>query len=178
MRSHPERGGILTSLLLVLGVLILAAMVAVVAGGIYVARNIHVTSSGGKHGETVNVETPFGSVRVREDDKVDPKRLGVPVYPGAVLREDRHKLASIELDFGSEDKELAVVAGEYTTPDPIETVRAFYRSELPNWVISEERHGEVHFSFSEGGHKRIVALKRRGGLTTIGLASVGAPVAN
>ena len=41
---------------------------------------------GGKHGETVNLETPFGSVRVREDDKVDPKRLGVPVYPGAVLR--------------------------------------------------------------------------------------------
>jgi hypothetical protein len=178
MRSHRERGGVLGSILLILGILCLVAVVAVVAGGLYIARHVHVTASEDKHGGAVSVETPFGSVHVREDSKMDPRRLGVPIYPGAVLREDNHKLASIELNFGSGSKELAVVAGEYTTPDPIDKVREFYRGELPHWMVSEGRRGDVHFSFTEGGYKRMVILQQRDGVTTIGLAAVGAPAAN
>lgn len=177
MRSHPERGGILGSILLVLGILVLITTVAIVAGGLYLARHVHVTASNGKHGN-VTVETPFGSMHVREDSKLDPKRLGVPIYPGAVVSNDGHRLATVELNFGSDDKQFAVVAGEYTTPDPIEKVREFYRSELPHWMVSEEHHGHVQFSFTEGGYKRIVVLKERGGETRIGLASVGSPPTN
>ena len=178
MRSDSERGGILGFLLLMLGILCLVAMVAVVGGGLYFARHVHVTAGQGRHGGDVSVETPFGSVHVREDGRLDPKRLGLPVYPGAVLRDDRHKLASVELNFGSEDKELAVVAGEYTTPDSIDRVRDFYRGELPHWIVSEGHHGDVRFCFTEGGYKRMIVLSRHGGLTHIGLASVGSPAAN
>jgi hypothetical protein len=178
MRSPRERGGVLGSILLILGIFCLVAAVAVVAGGLYIARHVHVTASEGKHGGAVSVETPFGSVQVREDSKMDPKRLGVPIYPGAVLRDDKHNLASVELNFGSENKDLAVVAGEYTTPDPIDKVREFYSGELPHWMVSEGSRGDVHFSFTEGGYKRMVILQSRGGLTRIGLAAVGTPAAN
>lgn len=178
MHSNPERGGVVGTVFLLLGILVLIAMVAVVAGGLYIAHNIRVNAERGRHGEAVSLETPFGSMRVREDSKLDPKQFGVPVYPGAVLREDHHKLASIELNFGSENKELAVVAGEYTTSDPVEKVREFYRGELPHWMVREDHHGAVHFSFTEGGQKKIVAISRRGGLTHIGLAFVGEPGAN
>jgi hypothetical protein len=179
MQSHSQRGGLVAGLLLTLGILALLALVGVVIGGLYVAHHIHVSKSDVARGETVNVDTPFGSMRFRHDAKVDPKRLGVPVYPGAVLNQDRHKLASFEFDFGSDhSKEVSVVAGEYTTSDSLEKVRDFYRAELPHWMFTENRHGAMQFEFNEGGHKKIVALKERNGVTRIGLASVGEPATN
>jgi len=178
MPYHPQRGGVVGSLLLILGILVLATVVTIVAGGIYLARNVHVTASKTQQGKDVTVETPFGSLNVREDARLDPKRLGVPLYPGAVLAQDHHKLAKVELNFGNDGQGLAIVAGEYTTPDSIDKVREFYRAELPHWMVSEGRHGDVHFSFTEGGYKRMVVLKERGGLTCIALVSIGAPAAN
>jgi hypothetical protein len=178
MHRHSEKGGIIGAFLLILGILVLLAMVSVVAGGLYIAHHVRMSKAASSHGQNVDVETPFGSVHVREDGTIDPKRFGVPVYPGAVLREDHHKLANVELDFGSEGKQVTVVAGEYTTPDSIEKVREFYRDELPHWMVSEDRHGGVKFSFTEGGHKRIVVLKHHGGYTSIALVSVGEPAVN
>lgn len=178
MRSHSERGGVIGSLLLILGILVLITMVAVVAGGLYIAHHVRVTASNTRQGEAVSIETPFGSVHVRDDNKLDPKRLGVPIYPGAVIRDDQHKLAKVELNFGNEENSLAIVAGEYSTPDPIEKVREFYRGELPHWMVSEGPRGDVHFSFTEGGYKRMVVLTGRDGFTRIALVSIGQPAAN
>jgi len=179
MHSNSERGGVVGAILLVLGSLVLVVMVALVGAGLYFAHHVHVSTAEGAHGGTVNVETPFGSVHVREDSKLDPKSFGVPVYPGAVLDTDHHKLASVELNFGDDDsRHLAVVTGEYTTSDPIEKVREYYRGELPHWLISNERHGRVHFSFTEGGHKKIVVIEDRHGRTRIVLVSIGEPAAN
>ena len=55
--------------------------------GMYFADNIHVEKTRGAKGETVQVDTPIGSMRVQEHKKLDPKLIGVPVYPGAI-RED------------------------------------------------------------------------------------------
>ena len=151
---------------------------AIAAGGLYLAHHVHVTASNTKQGDAVSVDTPFGSLHVREDSRIDPKRLGIPVYPGAELRHDHHNLASVELNFGNEDKALAVVAGEYTTPDSMEKVREFYHGELPHWMVSEGRRGDVHFSFTEGGYKRMVVLTERDGFTRIALVSIGQPAAN
>jgi hypothetical protein len=83
--SHKHRhGGALAAILLtalILGALTVAALVS-------------------RRGEAT-VETPFGDVRVRESAAFDPKRMGLSVYPGAVRRRDRHKLASVHLDFGT-----------------------------------------------------------------------------
>lgn len=178
MHSHSERGGVIGSIFLVLGILALVAVVGIVSGGFYIARHVRVSTAEGLHGETVDVETPFGSVHVREDSRLNAKSFGVPIYPGAKLSHDHHKLANVELNFGSEEREITLAAGEYVTPDSIDKVREFYRDELPHWMISTDRHGAVNFSFTEGGHKKIVVLKERGDMTLIALVSVGEPPAN
>jgi hypothetical protein len=179
MPSNSARGGALGAVLTVIGILVLVAMVGMVAGGLYIAHHVRVESSAGAHGHNVSIETPFGSMHVREDLKADPKRFGVPVYPGAVLAQDHHKLAKVEFNFGSDESQgFAIVAGEYTTSDPIEKVRQFYQGELPHWMVSDDHRGRVHFSFKEGGYQKIVVLERRGDTTRIALASIGAPASN
>lgn len=178
MRSHSERGGVIGTIFLLIGILALVAMACIVTGGLYLAHHVRVNRADSARGETVSVETPFGSVHVREDERLNPKSLGVPIYPGATLTHNHHKPASVELNFGSDEKEISIVAGEYVTPDSIDKVRDFYRDELPHWMISTDRHGSVSFSFTEGGHKKIVVLKERGHMTLIALASVGEPPAN
>jgi hypothetical protein len=179
MHSNSERGGIVGTILLIMGVLVLAAMICTVGAGLYIAHHVRVEAIDSSHGKNVSVETPFGAIHVREDSQADLKRIGVPVYPGAVLDNDHHKLAKVELDFGAdESKQLAVVAGEYTTPDPIDKVREYYRGELPHWMISDDHRGRVHISFHEGGYKKIIVLEPAGGGTRIKLASIGAPAVN
>lgn len=179
MYSNSERGGVIGAILLVIGVMVLVAMVITVGAGLYLAHHVRVDAADGDHGKNVNVETPFGSVHVREDSTFDPKRFGVPVYPGAMLDSDHHKLAKVELNFGGDDsKQLALVAGEYTTADPIDKVREYYRQELPHWMISDNRHGKVDISFQEGGQKKIIVLEERSRGTRIKLVSIGEPAVN
>lgn len=170
MRKGFRRGGVLTTLLL--GVIV--AAVLVVAAGFFLGSQVRVTTSAG---ERFSLETPFGSVRVRDRSKIDPRHLGIPVYPGAVRRSDS-KAASLELDLGDEHGELTVVAAEYTTPDAIEKVREFYHKELPGWIITETRPKCLRITRSADGCKRVVVLQERWGGTRIALASVGEPAAN
>ncbi len=178
MHFQSERGGIIGAIMLVMGVLVLVAVVCTVGAGLYIANHVHVETAEGAHGKNVSVETPFGSVHVREDAQADLKRLGVPLYPGATPDHDHAKMAKVDLNFGSDDKQLAVVAGEFTTSDPVSKVREYYRSELPHWMISDDHRGRVHFSFHEGGYKKIIVLESRGDGTRIKLVSIGEPAAN
>jgi hypothetical protein len=171
-----SRGGTIAGVMLTVLVLALLAVAALVATGLYIAQNVRVTERGG--GGQTTVETPFGSVRVREGGKLDPQQWGVPVYPGAVREEDSRKLASLRVDFGERHKEFAVAAAEYRTPDSLERVYDFYRDQLPHWMFSERRHGGMRLELSEGGYKKIIVIHREDGETRIGLASVGEPASN
>ena len=83
MSRTSQHGGVIASVLLsVLAALVICGIV-LVGGGLYLARNIEVTED--RRGDRVNIETPFGSLTVHKRN-IDPKRLGVPVYPGAELR--------------------------------------------------------------------------------------------
>lgn len=176
MMSSSRRGGVLS----VVMISVLAVIVVVAAGlvyaGFYLAHNVKVTKTD-RHGEQTTVETPFGTVRVRERTRLDPKQIGIPVYPGAVRR-DENKLASFELDAGDLHKSLSVAAAEFTTPDPVEKVCDFYRQELRDWVGREKHPGSWHFEAKDGGHRRIVSVRQEDGETHIGLASIGEPASN
>jgi hypothetical protein len=175
MSRTSQHGGVIASVLLsVLAALVICGIV-LVGGGLYLARNIEVTED--RRGDRVNIETPFGSLTVHKRN-IDPKRLGVPVYPGAELRGDHHKLASVEFDFGSERGEVLVAAAEYTTSDPVEKVRDFYRQQLPNWIVMGKRSGGFQIECREGSYKRLIAINEKHGLTHIALASVGEPASN
>jgi len=117
-------------------------------------------------------------MKIQPHQRLDPKAVGIPVYPGAV-REDRDSNgASFEFDFDSSHKEFTVMGAEYSTSDSIDRVRAFYHQELPHWIISKARHGRFKMEYTENGYKRFVVLTERHGRTHIGLASVGEPASN
>ena len=128
-------------------------------------------------GETT-VKTPFGALRVRDNDTLDPKHMGVPIYPGAIREHHSRKFASFQFDFGGVHKAFAITAAEYRTPDSVERVTDFYRDQLPHWLISQKEEGNMQLSFTRHGYKRIVAIHEEDGETRIGLASVGEPASN
>ena len=176
MRRDRERGGILGGLLIFFGILLLCGLALLLSTGYLVVHNIHVTRSAEK-GDT-RVETPFGSLRVKERNRLDVRAFGVPVYPGAQPSDDRHKLASFELDFGDNHKDLTVAAAEYFTSDPLTRVEEYYRGKLPDVAVKHDRHRHVVFEFNESGMKKVVALREYGQGTRIALASIGEAAAN
>ncbi len=172
--GSSRHGGALSAVLIGLAVLLMLAAAAAIGAGVYLARNVTVRET---RGQTV-VETPFGSLRVREAAPFDPAHLGMPVYPGAVRRDDGRKLASFELDFGDTYQEFAIQGAQYTTTDPVGRVSDFYRAQLPHWTYKKTRRGAAQFKFKEGGQVRMVVIREHHGVTHIGLASVGEPASN
>jgi hypothetical protein len=175
--NSTERGGALAGVLVAFLILAALAVAGVFMAGMYFADNIHVQKIRGTKGDTVQVDTPIGSMRVQEHKKLDPKLIGVPVYPGA-MREDEHGAASIDFSFDSNHKEFTILAAEYSTEDSLEKVKEFYHRQLPHWIISEKRHGGLQLEYSGEGYKRIIAIHERDGRTRIGLASIGEPASN
>jgi hypothetical protein len=175
--NHSQRGGVLAGILVALLILAALAVVGVFMAGMYLADNIHVQKSRGAKGDTVEVDTPIGSMRVQQHRRLDPKVIGVPVYPGAVREDDSHA-ASIDFSFESNHKEFTILAAEYSTDDSVDKVKEFYHRELPHWIISQGPQGGIHMEYSEDGYKRVIGIHERDGRTRIGLASVGEPAAN
>jgi hypothetical protein len=176
MPRNCRRGGALAGIMLTVLMLGALGIAALVATGLYIADHVSVTESDAR-GETT-VETPFGTVRVRDHGRLDPKHMGVPIYPGAVRKEDSRKLASFHFDFGDVHKAFAFSAAEYRTSDSVDRVTDFYRSQLPHWLISEKEDGGMQLSFTKHGYKRFVAIYEDGGETRIALASLGEPASN
>ena len=177
--KRNRRGGALAWVLIMLAAVMALAVAAAVGVGWFVASNVHVTKA---RGNTV-VDTPFGSMRLRERARFDPEQFGVPVYPGAVGDNDSRKLASFEFDLGEEHREFSVLAAHYSTADPPGRVAEFYRERLPKWTVIEKsatpwRRAECRFEFRGNGLRRIVVIRGHGGVTHIGLASIGEPASN
>jgi hypothetical protein len=173
--TNPRRGGILGSLLFTAA----AIVVLTTLTGIYVIRNVRVETSHSRGGDDVSIRTPGGSFKIRAHEDLDPSLLGIPVYPGA-KRTDESGAASFEWNSadGRNDKALAVGGASLFTPDPPGKVLAWYRAQLPDWIIVTERGGNTRMEFKRGGLKRIVAIHEKRDGTHIGVASIGAPASN
>jgi len=174
-RDH-RRGGALAGIILMVLVLGALGIVTLVGAGFCLASHVRFTETSAR-GETT-VETPFGTVRVRDNARLDPKHMGVPIYPGAIREDDSRKLASFRFDFGDVHKAFAVSAAEYRTSDSVDRVTDFYRDQLPHWLISQKENGGMQLSFTKHGYKRLVAIYEDDGETRIALASMGEPASN
>ena len=176
--TKPDRrtGGILSGLLIFFAILLLA----VFSVGVYVANNVKVQTTHHNSGDTVAIDVPGGHLNIRAHENLDPATLGVPVYPGATRRHDSSGGASFQWSSsdGTNDKSLAVAAGEYFTSDSSDKVLRWYRGQLPNWVIVTDHDGIDHLELRQGGLKRIVAINRKSDGTHIGIASIGEPASN
>jgi hypothetical protein len=177
-RNISQRGGALAGVLTAFLILAALAVVGVFLAGMYFAENIHVEKTRNDKGETVQVDTPIGSMRVQEHKKLDPKLIGVPVYPNAIREDDDNHAATVDFSFDSGHKEFTILAANYSTTDSIDRVKEFYHHELPHWMITQRRAGTVHMEYTEDGYKRIIVISEKHGRTWIGLASVGEPASN
>lgn len=170
-----RRGGIITGMLAAVAVLVCAAL----ALALYIVHNVRIEGAKGLHGENVSIETPAGTFSVRAHEKISPDLAGIPAYPGA-----RHtkKSGGAVLEWtsrdGGEQKGMTVAGSEMITPDPASKVVDYYREQLPDWVVVQQRDGTTRIELSEHGYKRIIAIKERWDGTHIGVASIGEPVAN
>ena len=176
-RRRSQRGGVVSGVLIALLVLIGLAVAGAVLGGLYLARNIRVEETESGRGKTVEVSTPFGSLRVNQSGRLDAAKAGIPVYPGAATEEWESKSVNLELDFGSEHKEVSFTGAHYSTADPADKVVEFYRKELPHWIVAHKGRGKVQMEYSEHGYRRFIGIDGRKGRTRIVLAQVGEPPA-
>ncbi len=176
MRRNQQRGGVIAWALFALTLFVVVIVGALISAGVFVAHNVQISHKSGK--DETRIETPFGRLRVKERASLDPKALGVPVYPGAVRSQDAHKLASFEFDFADNHSDLVVSAAEFVTDDPISRVEAWYRERHPDAIVRHDRRFHAALEWKQDGSKRVVLLRERGSRTHIVLASAGEPAAN
>lgn len=91
---------------------------------------------------SIAVETDSGRYGVGSD-RVDPKQLGVAIYPGAKIdtSENDGKGANLSLDWDRESVRLLVQ--KYVSSDPADKVIAFYRKQLSKFgAVLECRGGK------------------------------------
>lgn len=172
---RSSAGGILAGLLISFTILV-CAVILITDISLHSIRVRHEdTSNGGR----VEVDTPIGSVRVDARDKLDPESVGIPVYPGAD-REYRHNGGAIvDLAWNDKDrKSLSIVTADYTTSDPPEKVREFYRARLPHWIFEQKLDGDCKIEYSHEGYKRVIAINEQRNRTHIAIAAVGDPPVN
>lgn len=152
----------------------------VIAGGLYLARNVRVETAARNGGNYVSIDTPAGQLSIHAHDKPGSAATGVPLYPGAHSTRDSGGDAVVEWNSnnGKNDSGFSLTASEMVTSDSLDKVLDYYRNQLPNWVIVNERGGAVRLELREGGYKRIIAIRERHDGTHIGVASVGEPASN
>jgi hypothetical protein len=147
---------------------------------VFVARNIKVTKVRRAGGNDVSIQVPGGQFNIRAHENLDPATLGMPIYPNARYAKQGGG-ASFEWTSsdGKGDKAMSVAGGDYVTADSASTVLAWYKGQLPNWVVVTDRGGNnARFELTAGGYKRIVALREKSDGTHIGVATVGKPASN
>jgi hypothetical protein len=175
-RFGSQRGGIIAGLLLS-GLLVVCL---IIAGSIFIARNIRVQATARNGGDDVTIETPVGHLSVRAHEKAGATETDVPLYPGAWSARKSGGDAVVEWtsNDGHNDRGFSVTASEMVTSDSVDKVVDYYRAQLPNWMVVKENGGAVRLELRDGGYKRFIAIHERHDGTHIGVASVGEPASN
>jgi hypothetical protein len=116
--------------------------------------SIHEERNANGQSKKVDIATPFGSLHVNAND-VDPKTVGIPIYPGSELvqnRGDNSGSANVNIDsslFG-----LKVVALKYRTGDSPDKVMEFYRNKLKSYGNVLECKGQIGHTVGKPGQSR------------------------
>jgi hypothetical protein len=162
----------------IVGLVVLGVGSMVIMGLVLASKvNVHTERDAEGREKMVRVETPFGRFRVDRHQRIDPKQLGLPIYPGAVVLRDTGT-ARVEIDLDFADTSLRVVAAEMETTDAFDKVVDFYRDQAADFVFTKESGRKVKFIWHQERLKKVIGIIEKGGKTRIALASVGEPEAN
>jgi hypothetical protein len=116
------------------------------------ACNIHVDKDDKGGEKRVDITTPMGELKVRNDN-VSAKDTGLPVYPGAQIKpknEHDDNKANVNIDtpfFG-----LKVVALTYTSQDDQQKILGWYRDQMKSFGNYVECTGPRNHK--QGGHSK------------------------
>lgn len=113
----------------------LIGALAVLAITLLAGCSIHEQKSADNKDKKVDIQTPFGNLKV--NNKVDVAETGLPVYPGArQVRGDEHdsNAANVNMSFGGFS--LKVVAVKFESDDSPEKVLDFYRDKVKAYGAS------------------------------------------
>ena len=86
------------------------------------------------NGDDVNISTPLGGMSVKTDNASVRSKLGLPLYPGAVMEKkkgDDNGSADVDMNFGA--FHLRVLAMGFTSSDDQTKVSNFYRKALSQY---------------------------------------------
>jgi len=148
---QPRRNNAIWWVLGILG----GAVVLLVAAGLifagYFIRHVSVRDSGKK----VEIETPAGTLRVKNDE---PNPTGLPVYPGA----SPVKSEGTTVEFSAQNgADVGVATEDYTTSDDLDKVAAWYAEKLgPKYLRQSDADGTLH-AHGPHGTKADVAFESR-----------------
>lgn len=132
-----------------------------VAGSLLVlaACNMHVDEKKEGKNKNVDISTPFGDLKVR--NQADAKDTGLPVYPNSHEKpsdkNDDNKSANVNLSFGKFGLKVAVAT--YETDASPDKVLAYYRTEVGKYGKVLEckggSMGDVHIDHNDKKDKEL-----------------------
>jgi hypothetical protein len=93
---------------------------------------VHVDKDASGKEKKVQVETPFGGIHVNTD-QTTASDLGLPVYPGATVVQDKDNNKSADVHLGFGEFQLRVRAVSYESSDSQDKVMAFYRKAMTRY---------------------------------------------
>ena len=114
------------------------------------ACRVSVDRENGTSKAKVDVQTPFGDVKVRTDVTPD---TGLPVYPGARPLVNARHPDHADVDVGNRFFGVKVIAARFASEDAPEQVAGFYRREMQAYGDVMECHGDINFT-GRLGHRR------------------------
>lgn len=106
------------------------AALALTACMLVAGCSVNVNKDSGGEDKDVSIHTPFGGMQVHKNT-ADAAAMGLPVYPGAVLRashDDHDKSVDLTMGFGR--WQMHVQVANYVSSDPQAKVQDFYRKAL------------------------------------------------
>ena len=104
----------------------------------------------GEKKKNVEIQTPFGGLKVRTD--VDPKDIGLPVYAGArQVPDEGHDSSSANVTLGIPGFGLKVIAAKFESDDSSDKVLEFYRKEMKTYGSVTECHGNMNLRGDDPG---------------------------
>lgn len=114
----------------------------------------------GEKQKNVDIETPFGGLKVRTD--VDPKDTGLPVYAGARrVPDDEHDTSSANVTLGIPGFGMKVIAAKFESDDSSDQVLQFYRKEMKSYGDVTECKGDIDMKGDSGDQE--ITCKSGGG---------------
>lgn len=103
----------------------------------------------GDEPKKVDIQTPFGGLKVRTE--VDPKEIGLPVYAGArQVPDERHDSGSAHVTLGVPGFGMKVIAAKFESDDSSDKVLEFYRKELKTYGNVTECKGDIDLKGDPG----------------------------